>query len=167
MSRSRDIATGSSSRARPIRTGESNGATLTLSGGTYTYTARDGTVATFQKYASNESVWSQLGNGNEAYATQILEPDGERLTFIYDTPLVCEEYGGGGDLCLSYKMVRRLSRVTNASGYVLALSYAENDLLEPWTVLNWVTRTGVKAVNRAVEACNQTNCSTTNVAKRW
>jgi hypothetical protein len=61
-----------------------SGSTLTGSGGNYTYTMKDGSVATFVGYPL--SLPNPYYNQNIALITQITKPDGEIKTYMYDGP---------------------------------------------------------------------------------
>lgn len=110
---------------------------LTLSGGVYTFTDLDGTVATF-----NQANKSRYGHeANEGVIDRIVRPDGEQIDFTY------EVVGGGPTV------QRHLKSVNNNLGYQLFFTYPSGDRLGAWTV---------RAINNGSEYCapTATSCTT-------
>ncbi len=77
-----DSFTGSSS----FTATEGSGATLTLSGGVYTYASGDGMIATFN---SNSAYYSAEGERPTALVSSITYPDGSQLSFTYFGKTYC------------------------------------------------------------------------------
>ena len=111
---------------------------LTLSGGIYTFTDLDGTVATFTQ--ANKSLYGH--EANEGVIDLIVRPDGERISFTYE-------------VVSSGPTVQRHPKSVNSSlGYQLFFTYPNSDRLGNWTVT---------AVNNGVDYCAPaaTSCTTT------
>lgn len=104
---------------------EGHGATLTLSAGTYTYTAPDGTVAHFSASKSNPyPYFAGLGR-----VTDITAPSGKKLVYNYEAAVYCYHASyvdWDGPVCDGQAYVYRIMWVTNSYGYRLNLSYADN-----------------------------------------
>ncbi|HYC68819.1 RHS repeat-associated core domain-containing protein [Brevundimonas sp.] len=106
--------------------------TLTLSGDIWTYTANDGTIATFAKGLS--TYWPY--RANQGVITRIVKPDGEAIDFTYTSR-------GTGT-----SAQRRIQSVTNNLGYALHFDYASEGAGEDWGRFTRVT-----AINMAVDYC--------------
>ncbi|QDK35986.1 RHS repeat domain-containing protein [Sphingomonas sp. IC081] len=139
-----------------------NGATLTISGGTYTYTSRDGVVATF---ISNSGYVYPFYEGELARLSTLTYPDGSRKFFAFKISTIC---GGGydGNVCnssLSY--VARLMSVKDSNGNQLKLSYAFTEStakkLSSENYDEWSRVTKVTALNNSVDYCDPTAASCT------
>ncbi|ALJ11563.1 RHS repeat domain-containing protein [Sphingopyxis macrogoltabida] len=128
---------------------EANGAALTKSGTTYTYTGRDGTVATFAAQGDKFQVFS----GNEARITSIVYPNGAKLSFDYDLAGYCEGEIEGGECTGQRVRLARLTSAVHSNGYRLLPSY-ETDFFSPETVPSWLKVQSVKAINLGVEYCS-------------
>ena len=95
---------------------QGNGATLALSGSTYTYTARDGTVVHFDQGKSQ----SVPLYANDGLATDRVAPDGSKLAYAYDHITYCsraKELGDGTETCTGHSQLYRLSTITSSYGY--------------------------------------------------
>ena len=104
---------------------EGNGATLTLSGTTFTYTTRDGTVAHF-----NQQRWNQWNPyGNSGLISDITRPNGEKLTYNYTQLSYCGSWkaGSDGDICLHMISAYRVGSIDSSNGYRLVPQYASYD----------------------------------------
>lgn len=96
---------------------ESTGATLTVSGGTWTYTSRLGIVATFAQPTFD---YAHPTNA-VALVSAIVYPNGERTTFEYTIENICEVVNG--QTCLVMKTTVRVTSVTSNRGYKISLAY--------------------------------------------
>lgn len=112
---------------------------LTLTAGVYTFTALDGTVATFIK--SQSSSFPHLAN--EGVIQEIVRPDGERISFTY---LVSGSGPSTG---------RRPLSVTNNLGYQIYFDYSADANLPV-----------VTALNNGVDACAPT-ATTCTFSQSW
>lgn len=92
------------------------GGSLSQSGSTWTYVARDGTTATFSVGGSRPD---QVRGTRIASLTR---PNGETLTYDYLTVVVPKFEGGPPSIA-----VTRLESVTSNLGYQLVFSYAEDN----------------------------------------
>ena len=106
-----------------------NGATLTLSGSVFTYTARDGTIVHFDRGKSQ----SVPLYANDGLATDRVSPDGSKLVYAYDSVTYCSrsKAGSQGDICTARSSVYRLSSITNSYGYKVTYSYGDNETVDP------------------------------------
>lgn len=138
-----------------------NGATLSLVSTTYTYTASDGTVATFVKA---NGIYDRFV-ANEGWATSITYPDGTTWDFTYKGQVYCPaEYDPEFPNCQVPKVSGvRLQSVTSNHGYQMKLSYQSNTLNYQPDVEAWNTVVKVQAINNADEYCNPAadSCSLT------
>lgn len=113
---------------------------LTMSGGVYTFTASDGTTATF--YGPSHYGYE----ANEGVIRQIIRPNGERIEFTYLT-------SGSGAAIRAYPL-----SITTTYGYQLHFAYPSglgND--DAFTVT---------ALNNAVDACAPT-ATTCSFSRTW
>ncbi len=92
---------------------EERGSTLTLSGNTYTYTLKDGTVAEYQASDPAHVYW--LGR---AYLTTVTYPNGEKSTLTYQPVPVCLTQS-----CTQTGTATRLVSLINNRGYKVVLTY--------------------------------------------
>ncbi|WP_300289328.1 RHS repeat-associated core domain-containing protein [Brevundimonas sp.] len=125
------------------------GQTLTKSGSTFTYTAADGTVATFSPNTLNYH--NQLPNQNGGVIRTITYPSGEVVNFTYVSGRVLmpaewpeKPY---------YLTTWRLQSVTNTLGYQLKLEYANNNPTTENELYDFNTLVKVTGFNMAVDAC--------------
>ena len=134
---------------------QGNGATLTVSGSTYTYTSSSGAVAQFadaSTFGMNPRALSNIG-----WITSLTYPDGNVATFNYKTETI---YWG----TFSSQEVR-LRSVTNSFGYMLHLDYAASSLSSS-TAFTWSQVTTVTAINTQVEGCDP-SADTCNMSRAW
>lgn len=123
----------------------SGGGTLEYNPGSnkYTYTARDGSVATFQPtdLATLYPFDSEMGR-----ATSIKHPDGTTIDITYKVI----QYG-----------MSRIQSVNSSRGFQLKFSYGTSDYSD---LDNWSAPTKITAINNAVEYCDPSadNCQLTN-----
>lgn len=114
---------------------EGNGSTLTLSGNIYTYTRGDGTVARFDKTTANEYV----AYSNNGQILDVKSPEGEKLTFAYESTPYCKTIGGGSH-CTRTAFAHRVSSITSSYGYQLIVGYGcdySYDPDYPWDLPVW------------------------------
>jgi RHS repeat-associated protein len=129
---------------------EGNGSTLTYNSTTkvYTYTQSDGTVAHFDGNNANELA----PYGNTALITDLISPDGEKLTYVYERDQYCKSYkvGGGGYICMQLGYAFRLSSMTSSLGYQIQPSYSysyEYDPTAPEAQPDWYNFSLVTGMN--------------------
>jgi RHS repeat-associated protein len=130
---------------------EGNGAALSFNSTTsvYTYTASDGTIARFTKLPGQLSYVN-----SEAALTSIQSPSGEKLTYAYDSGVYCTKTKTNDpSICISEATAYRLGSIRNSQGYIIQMIYAADELLYdlPGNSASWLTRTGGKLVNAAVD----------------
>jgi len=129
---------------------------------TYTYTGRDGTVITFwdstdvPAYAFGPTIASTI-----AAVSTLRMPDGTVWTFNYTATNYTIAYS------IPDATVARISSVTNNLGYQIKFTYALNSTyghIDNYQLNSWATRTGVTAINNAVEYCDPyaDTCSLSN-----
>jgi len=143
-------------------TTEGDGATLVQTGGTFTYTSRDGMQAQFLL----NSAYYPFYDASYARPTTLTYPDGTRLQYHYKIVQYCPGGLDEGQCYVGYKYAQRLQSVTNNRGYQLKLIYSTatlNDLNPAQIYEKWSQPTSVKAINNAVEYCDPTadNCTLT------
>lgn len=133
--------------------GNADGSTLSFDGtSTYTYTRRDGTVATFSTTPAGCPVTPPTGDTDPwetgAVITSLTRPDGETLTFTYTS--WNPSYGAA---------CGRLQSVVSNLGYMIEYTYGASDGSAASLEL-----TDVKAINLADEYCDPTanGCATTS-----
>jgi RHS repeat-associated protein len=127
---------------------EGSGSTLTLSGGVYTYTRRDGTVATFN---SNTAYYGD--SRPAALVSSITYPDGSKLSFQYFGKTYCRG-GYENNRCQTpLESATRLSSVTSNAQYRLDFTYAAASpaTLTSDNFFDWNRIVTVKAVNSACD----------------
>ena len=147
---------------------QGRGATLTFSGGVYTYTATDGTVAHFASSKANAAPYfASLGR-----ATDIVSPSGEKLVYAYESVTFCSNRRLG-DACTSHATAYRLTSITNSYGYRLALGYASNDTPDPdepyaaGSLGDWSRATGTGLSNAARESALTRSLSTSSTTSSF
>jgi RHS repeat-associated protein len=138
---------------------EGRGATLVLSGGLYTYTTSDGTVAVF---ASNTGYTYSFYEGELARLGSITYANGFRKTYTFRVTTYCpggydEEIGS----CLSpLYYVARIQSIRSTTGYHLKIRYAfddnntQNGKVSDTNYADWGRITSVTAINMGVEYCD-------------
>src|SRR3546814_6004501 len=104
---------------------EGDGATLTLAGGFYTYTSRDGVVA---RFAGNTGYAYSFYHGELGRLGSIKYPDGTTITVSMKVQLYCpggyDEFG----TCLSQRYyASRVQSLNSSNGYQLQAVYASNE----------------------------------------
>ena len=146
---------------------EGDGATLTLAGGIYTYTSRDGVVA---KFAGNTGYAYSFYHGELGRLGSLKYPDGTTITVSMKVQLYCP---GGYDefnTCLSQRYyVSRVQSLNSSNGYQLKAVYASNSTkLDSSNYNAWGTINDVIAINNNIEACSPTadTCSLTGTWPR-
>jgi RHS repeat-associated protein len=139
-----DAFTLSGSTFTPI---ENNGSSLTYNSGTstYTYTTRDGTVASFVQRPFSFF----FGNATNLSANTITYPNGKILTFYYLEGSYVDAHG-------TTRFGRRLQAVTSNTGYMIHPAYASDT---PSPTLLWSQMNSVKALNTSVDTCSPNDLS--------
>jgi RHS repeat-associated protein len=132
---------------------EANGATLTKSGSTYTYTGRDGTVATFVAQGDAYQVYSS----NAGRISNVVYPNGTKLTFNYETAIYCEGGIEEGQCTGQIVKLARLKSAIHSNGYQIVPSYVATNFSDT-DIQPWLTVQSVKAINLGVEYCT-TSCT--------
>jgi RHS repeat-associated protein len=115
-----------------------DGSTLTATTSTFTYTASDGTVMTFDRTYSGYNYYGTIA----AVGTSITSPTGEKITLTY------KAISGG----------LRLQSVNNNSGYQLKFSY-------PTSTSFYISQ--VQAINNAVDYCDPAADSCSGFSVSW
>lgn len=139
---------------------EGDGATLSLSGTVYTWTAADGTVAHFNKIYVGTYPYGAV----TAIVTDVSRPNGEALTYSYDSAAYCSasKPGGAGDICTRHSTAYRITSIANNSKYKLSFNYDNwdglmfdpNEVPDNATFSNWGDITGVSMTNTAITGAN-------------
>ena len=101
----------------PYTSAEGTGATLTVSGSTWTYTSRSGIVVT---YFTRTTDYANPGDA-VALLSSIVYPNNERLTFGYTNESICE--WSVGSECWLLKSAVRLTSITTNRGYRVEMGY--------------------------------------------
>lgn len=120
----------------------------------YTYTTRDGLVATFEDKAKTLPVpffdyyRPQLGKRG-SWISKITFPDGEVYNFTIKTRPICSvsQHCSGGNYY-------RISAVTSNTGHMLKLHYASDTLNNEQEVLKWMSVESVTGINLNSESCD-------------
>lgn len=159
------VSIGNDSESFTLTSGEfksdqRQGSTLTLSGGIYTYTMRDGTVVQFA--ASSQGPmggWYWGWSANAGYVTSMTLPTGEIRTWYYKSASVCSPSPGVG--CVP---ITRLQAVANNLGYAIKFEYQSNTA--GWGPTGWQDLKSVSAINLAYDTCDPASdsCANTNTA---
>ncbi|WP_177179225.1 RHS repeat-associated core domain-containing protein [Sphingomonas sp. OV641] len=112
---------------------QGDGASLVFQNYTYVHTSKDGTVTTFAD-----------ADYRDGYrATQVRRPNGETLSFSYQT---------GTYWILNHTEMMDMSRlayVQSSGGYRITFNYAANSASDAQSAKIWLTRTGVSVSNVA------------------
>lgn len=130
---------------------QGNGATLTSTASTFTYTSSDGTIITFDRnlVANNPSYYGSV----QAVGTSILLPSGEQIALTYK-PSNYVVSGCFYGACFNFTVYTiRLQSVTNNTGYQLRYEYGSNTL-NAGAVNEWYRIAKVTAVNNAIDYCD-------------
>lgn len=110
--------------------------TLTLSGGIYTHTALDGTVAVIRQSLGTQSPY----RANRGQIETLTRPSGEKLTFHYTLAYSSEGFRHN-----------RLQSVTNNFGYQIHFQYV-SDVYDG----NWGELAKITAFNSGIDYCDPT-----------
>lgn len=137
------------------------GATLTQSGGAYTFTTANGAVAQF-----STTYTGMLTPTSNAGMTSYQTPDGERLDYNWVGVTYCRipDLGGG---CLQYGTATRLQSIGNNRGYLVKILYEEDDPDGPLGITFWLQRKGYVAVNLTVDPCDPFAPSCPGLTRTW
>ena len=135
---------------------QGNGATLTSTLSTYTYTRADGTLIHFSKNLSTPAPYY----ANQGRPTDITFPSGLKLVFTYQDQIYCLTWktGGSGTFCTNTAHMYRPLTVRNSYGYQLSFAYNydyDYNPDSPETQPNfylWSQSNGVTATNLAVSS---------------
>lgn len=129
-----------------------NGSSLAYASGVFTYTSRNGAVATFQELTAGDG---EVLGFDRAFLDEIVFPDGRVLRFTYQSATV------------SGTTVRRLQSVTNNQGYQIHFEYARLPAATTQAQLaDWLQVDHVRAINNAVEGCAPT-ASACTLTQDW
>jgi RHS repeat-associated protein len=126
---------------------QKTGSTLSLSGTTYTYTTRDGTVYTLDPWAGKKQY-----AGNYRVST-VTYPTGEKLIFNWETVDTCtwiEKY-----LTCSPQPGERLRSVESTNGYKLEFAFLVETPPTDSPSMGWAVITSVTALNMSVDPSSQ------------
>jgi YD repeat-containing protein len=127
---------------------EGDGATLTVSGNISTYTAHDGTVAHFNGGLHSSPY------GGIAQITDVTRPDGQKMTYGYDTIGYCTPLPTTNSCQHLSGTVYRIAAVTSNLGYRAVYSYPTvpyttgGQIAAAW-VSRWETPNGIALYNLA------------------
>jgi len=104
---------------------ESDGATLSLSGTVYTFTAPDGTIAHFDQSKTGSYPYQAVSG----IVTDILKPSGATYKYFYDQVPYCKVWKQSGNYnsCISNSVAYRVSHVDSSANYRLNFVYAYNE----------------------------------------
>jgi RHS repeat-associated protein len=139
---------------------QGNGSSLVHTGGTWVYTAVDGTVATYADFPSSGLhqrwcglLWNGCGPGTTSNMVADIQtatkPTGEVTTWHYNSVTVGGIYGS-----ILYK---RLQAVTNNFNYQIHFEYANNAPANYTDAGNaWMRKTKTIGVNEAFQPCSPT-----------
>ena len=135
-----------------------NGGALTFASGTYTYTARDGTVAVFKTLYTGSV---QMYGYDRAYLETVTAPNGLVTRYHYSVMQFQEVYPCMGpegflELCEGDPVgpIYRLQSVTTNTGYQLHFEYNLASAWQQAHVAGWLQLDHVRAVNNAVDFCD-------------
>jgi len=139
------------------------GVTLTLVNDVYTFTAPDGTKAVFQRNWTRQNSPANLSN--EALLLTLTKPNGETLTYGYQTvEEACYHWDGGG--CIESETIARLRTVDSNHGYQVFYEYASDDFGYDYTPA-WKTVRKVSARNTRIDSCESFEGSCTQNRQDW
>ena len=140
---------------------EGRGSRLTLSGSTYSYTAKDGSSAEFSAtLVSAVDTLTRFGSAT-ALITKARDRDGTTRTFTYDSAVLTAPGGRDGP---RVNTVVRLRSIASNLGYTLIFRYETDQIPQTQTgqsAVLWLKT--VTAYNSKVDACTVTACTTTEV----
>jgi RHS repeat-associated protein len=122
--------------------GQSSTLTYNSTSNYYTYTAPDGTVATFYP-------WNGVSNYGNWLVSTITHPNGLVLNYYYTETSYCIYISG---VCTQVWGTRFTGLESNL-GWVLIPTYASNTF-SATTRAAWLTLTNMQSVNNAIENCN-------------
>jgi RHS repeat-associated protein len=145
------VTQGSSSEIFPTTGTIASGSSLDGSGGSFTYTMRDGTVIAFGDPSGSVNASSNFCNGAEGQENcsllpmSITSPDGKIVTLDYDIHV---QFRGGG---LDNAYFARIASVSNSFGYRIGFTYSSNSTtLSSPPASAWYQRTGASFYNDAI-----------------
>jgi len=123
-----------------------NGSTLSLNSGIWTYTMRDGTVATFSTAMTAQvQLWTSSAN-----ITSLVRPNGERLTYNYRQATVCLDTPSG---CQNVTAIRPQS-ITSSLGWQLQLQYVLDNAGNVVQLSSWLNMNKVVLFNLGTDYCS-------------
>jgi RHS repeat-associated protein len=125
---------------------ENTGSTLTFNGTDYTYTAADGTLATFR---GGPTIF--FGNARGIVIQTLKYPNGRTLTYYYWEDSYVNARGG-----TTYG--RRLQGVKTNAGWQMNFEYSSN-VASASTQDDWAKVVTIKGLNSAVDTCSPTSFS--------
>jgi len=122
------------------------GSTLSLSSGIWTYTTRDGTVATFSTAMTAQvQRWTAAAN-----ITSLVRPNGEQLTYNYRQTTVCVDTPSG----CQYATAIRQQSITSSLGWQLQLQYALDNAGNVVQLSSWFNMNKVVLFNLGTDYCS-------------
>jgi RHS repeat-associated protein len=125
-----------------------DGATLTRSGSSFTYTNSQGVSALL---TSDIDTQGRIVSGSGRLSS-ITHPNGARIGFSYKSQSYCVSNDiSGGETC---KTEARLQSVISNFQFKLHFGYAQDTLADPSDLEAWRRVASVTAINTAIEACN-------------
>ena len=141
------------------------GATLTQSGGLFTFTLSGGTVATYTTtYSGSTSPY----DADNAALMSIAQPNGEVTTLSWGGVTYCFDRDLGGN-CVEYRNAVRVNAVSNNRGYLVKFAYGMDatpyDYAEAQN--QWLRRVSVTGVNLAVDYCTTGDGPCTGLTRTW
>tara|TARA_B100000508_G_scaffold60333_1_gene47217 strand:- start:251843 stop:256078 length:4236 start_codon:yes stop_codon:yes gene_type:complete len=145
---------------------QENGATLTYSGGNYTYTTGGGVVATF---SSSKVGQTSFYGADEGVLTKVTFPNGEEWTYHYSsTNMVIQQGGWPEPIIVTYGPYYRLQSVTTNRGYQLHFEYRRASNVGSQSQLNdWRTVKTARLINNAVNYCSRTANTCSGLTENW
>lgn len=149
---------------------EGSGATLAGPLGFLTYTARDGTVATFQLNTGG----SPFYDAPQYRPLTVTRPNGLKIQYLYKNQSFCidpqlNEFDVPYCPAGATRIAQRLQSVSNSNGYMLKFSYGANTI-DPYGAGTdygaWSALVSVKAINTGVEYCDGA-ADSCNLSQNW
>lgn len=141
-----------------------NGAKLSQSGSTYTFTTSSGAVATMTPVPGG--FYDTPYTVNTALLQTLTTPAGEVTNYNYLDEQYCSEFEPGG-ACRRFRTGLRLQSITNNRGYMLHLEYAGNTLDPNPDIAAWLQLVSVTGLNLAVDYCYPLDFVCGSLTRTW